>query len=436
MRPRFFFSLCAALALAAAASAPARAEGQRLDFDRAGVDVPKLVEQARESSQPKLEGGKTETEKAAAPEDSYERRIVVFKEGTSPGQRADLIQGLGGVVTKDLRLIDALAAVVPKARIEAFDARLKALSDVKRVEKDFVQNWLRAASREDPPPPEEQREPWGIERVNASAAWGVTQGDGVNLAVIDTGIDTDHPDLKVAGGVNCVEPGKPFKDDHGHGTHVAGTIAAQDNEQGVVGVAPEVSLYGVKVLDAYGSGTFADVISGIQWAVENGMDIANMSLGAGYGTDALEDAVKKAAAAGLTIVAAAGNSGGDVGYPAAYPETIAVAASDSKDKVAWFSSRGPEVDFIAPGVDVLSTAMDGGYAEMSGTSMASPHVAGLAALAAASQGLSGPEEIRAALRDAAAKFPGVPAEEQGAGMIDAGLLAGGCPGKGRCVARR
>jgi subtilisin len=127
---------------------------------------------------------------------------------------------------------------------------------------------------------------------------------------------------------------------------------------------------------------------------------------------------------GVVVVAAAGNSGGSVGYPAAYPETIAVAASDSNDKIASFSSRGPEVKFIAPGVSIVSSAMDGGFANFNGTSMAAPHVTGLAALAVAQGwvGLEGPDGVFEQLKKAAKKLPGLTAEEQGNGMIDAGLL--------------
>ncbi|MEE8424275.1 MAG: S8 family serine peptidase, partial [Elusimicrobiota bacterium] len=163
------------------------------------------------------------------------------------------------------------------------------------------------------------------------------------------------------------------------------------------------------------------VIEGIQWTVEYGMDIANFSLGASQGTEALADAVKAAKAGGVAIIAATGNSGRAVGVPAAYPEVLAVAASDSSDRVAYFSSRGPEVDVIAPGVGIRSTYMGGGYRNLSGTSMACPHVAGLAALAVA-RGAGGIDAVRAALASAATKIPEVPAEQQGAGLIDAERL--------------
>ncbi|MCM2303413.1 MAG: S8 family peptidase [Elusimicrobia bacterium] len=277
-----------------------------------------------------------------------------------------------------------------------------------------------------------KEETWGINRVHAPAAWPLTEGKGVKVAVIDTGIDAGHPELsgKVDGGYSAItktENPADYQDDNGHGSHVAGTIAAKKDGKGVVGVAPQARLYAVKVLDADGSGNLSDVIDGIVWAAKNKMDVANMSLGAPVDSEAMKRAVRFARGSGVVIVAAAGNSGGSVGFPGAYEDTIAVAASDSNDKLAGFSSRGPEVDFIAPGVDVLSAKMGGGFASYSGTSMAAPHVAGLAALAVSQGyvGLNGPDGVFAQLKKAASTLPteGMTVEMQGAGMIDAGKLA-------------
>jgi subtilisin family serine protease len=270
---------------------------------------------------------------------------------------------------------------------------------------------------------------WGINRVHAPAAWDTTEGAGVKVAIIDTGIDLNNSDLqgKVDGGYSAItktEKPDDYQDDNGHGTHVSGTIAALRDGKGVVGVAPKARLYAVKVLDADGSGNLSDVIDGIVWAAKNGMQVANMSLGAPIDSDAMHRAVRMAKGMGVVIVAAAGNSGAAVGYPGAYPETIAVAASDSDDQLASFSSRGPEVKFIAPGVDVVSDKLGGGLISYSGTSMASPHVAGLAALAVSQgwTGLSGPDGVYNQLKKAAKLLPGLTAEQQGAGMIDAGKL--------------
>ncbi len=275
-----------------------------------------------------------------------------------------------------------------------------------------------------------KEETWGVNRVHAPAAWPITEGKGVKVAIIDTGIDTSHPDLSgsVDGGYSAItktENPMDYQDDNGHGSHVAGTVAGKRDGKGVVGVAPKARLYAVKVLDADGSGNLSDVIDGIVWAAKNKMDVANMSLGAPVDSEAMKRAVRFARGSGVVIVAAAGNSGGSVGFPGAYEDTIAVAASDSADNLAGFSSRGPEVDFIAPGVDILSAKMGGGFISYSGTSMAAPHVAGLAALAVSQGyvGLNGPDGVFAQLKKAAMPLPVLTATMQGVGMIDAGKLA-------------
>ena len=371
-------------------------------------------------------------------------RIVKFRPGVDKADRVRLAESAGGKVTRELPLIDAVVIETPDAQVRIAESKLRALREVARIDENPRINWLsladargldfrvpavnaivkpfvakgRVLADEPAPAPAGQETPWGITRVQAPQAWAATKGAGVKLVVIDTGIDRTHPDLaaRLKGGWNAVAKTEDFNDDNGHGSHVAGTIAAVDDAVGVVGVAPEVDLYGVKVLDAGGSGTFDDVIAGMQWAVENKMAIANMSLGASRGNPALEDAVKAMEAAGVALIAAAGNSGGTVGFPAAYPGAISVAASDIKDQLARFSSRGPSVAVIAPGVNVKSTYMNGGYDTLSGTSMATPHVAGLAALYVAKAPGATPAAVRAALSGAAVKLPGVIPEGQGAGL--------------------
>lgn len=376
------------------------------------------------------------------------RKIVAFAPETPAAERLAIAATAGGQVVRTLELIDAVVIELPSSGVRAAEARLKSRKEVVRIDDSPRIKWIESTlgefalpapgqvikrftpsrGKDAPPanPPAGQEVPWGIARVNAAGAWSVTRGEGVKVAVIDTGIDYNHPELKavVKGGWNATSKEKPedFMDDNSHGSHVSGTIAAADNGEGVVGVAPKVDLYGVKVLDAGGSGTFDDVIAGMQWAVQNRMHIANMSLGASRGNDSLKAAMVAMHKAGVAVIAAAGNSGGAVGFPAAYPEAIAVAASDSADKTAYFSSRGPEVALIAPGVDVKSTTPGAAYDSYSGTSMATPHVAGLAALLISAKGTSGVEAVRAALKAAATPLKDIPVTEQGAGMIDAAKL--------------
>ncbi|MGP4072656.1 S8 family peptidase [Piscibacillus sp. B03] len=230
-----------------------------------------------------------------------------------------------------------------------------------------------------------QETPWGVPHVQGTEAQdhGHT-GDGVKVAVLDTGIDASHEDLSVAGG-HSVFDDSPYDDGNGHGTHVAGTIGALDNNVGVVGVAPDAELYAVKVLDENGSGSYAGIAEGIEWAINNDMEIINMSLGGSTSSSVLEEYVDLAYEEGILVVAAAGNSGtflgwfDTVGYPAKYDSAIAVAAVDQNNNRASFSSTGDAVELSAPGVSVLSTVPGNGYDSYDGTSMASPHVAGVAA---------------------------------------------------------
>ena len=200
-------------------------------------------------------------------------------------------------------------------------------------------------------------------------------GKKIKVAVFDTGVSR-HEDLKIKNGISFVDYTKKYDDDNGHGTHVAGTIAATDNKVGIVGVAPEVDVYAVKVLDKNGNGNYSDIIAGIEWAIDNNMDIINMSFGGCIYSRALHEAIQQAVNAGIVIVAAAGNKTYGLMYPAMYPEVVAVGAIDENLQIATFSSRGPELDIVAPGVSILSTMNDGKYSVASGTSMAAPHVSG------------------------------------------------------------
>ena len=235
--------------------------------------------------------------------------------------------------------------------------------------------------------PSQQAEtiPVGVSQIKAPTAWNCSRGKGVKVAVLDTGIDNTHPDLTAnyKGGVSFV-PGESPMDGNGSGTHMAGTIAAELNGAGVVGIAPTAYLYAVKVIANNGSGQWSWLIAGIAWCINNKMHILSMGSGGGSAPGALEMMCNTAFNKGLLLVAAAGHAGpgmGTVGVPGRYKNVIAVSAIDSSNVIAPFSSRGPEVELCAPGVNVLSTVPGGGYKTMSGTSRACAHVSGAAAVA-------------------------------------------------------
>lgn len=264
--------------------------------------------------------------------------------------------------------------------------------------------------------------PPGVRRIEAASATTVQSASSVNVAVLDTGIDLDHPDLNARQGTNCISPGSPPEDDNGHGSHVAGTIGARNNASGVIGVAPATPVYAVKVLNNAGSGSSSQLICGIDWAIStrtdsdpsNDIAVINMSLSGtapaltpcASTTDAMHLAICRASAAGITFVVAAGNDGRNFDdarspdFPAVYPEVLTVSAiadsdgrggalgaspscrsSERDDSYASFSNYATSALasghlVSAPGVCIRSTVRDGGYALYSGTSMATPHVAG------------------------------------------------------------
>lgn len=225
---------------------------------------------------------------------------------------------------------------------------------------------------------------WGVHIVQAPSIWHATKGEGMKVAVLDTGVDLTHPDLaqNIQAYVNFTTDNREdVIDRQGHGSHCSGVIAAIDNQIGVIGIAPNASLYVAKVLGDDGAGSVEWMIQGIDWAIEQQVDIVSMSLGCSEDPGAeLYDAIKRARSAGIIIVAASGNESTSCGWPAAYEEVIAVGAIDQALDKASFSNFSKEVDVAAPGVNIMSTYLNGGYARLSGTSMATPIVAGVVAL--------------------------------------------------------
>jgi len=330
------------------------------------------------------------TARQASSQSTPERKIVVFKSGVSQPERLSLLSRHQAALGKELRLINAMAVRISSLAAEklARDPKILRIDpDVEVYALDFRNLKVRKPMPTATPTPTfgTQPIPWGIARINADDAWNISSGSGVKVAVIDTGIDRDHPDLdaNLAGCLNFIQSWKTCEDDNGHGTHVSGIIAAENNNIGVVGVAPQAKIYALKVLNRQGSGYLSDIIEALDWAVANQMQVVNMSLGTSSDVLSFHEAVKRVNAAGIIQVAAAGNSGptaDSVIYPARYSEVIAVSATDSNNQVPSWSSRGPEVDLAAPGVNSNATYLKGGYKILSGTSMAAPHVTGVVAL--------------------------------------------------------
>ncbi|WP_298434368.1 S8 family peptidase [Geobacter sp.] len=365
--------------------------------------------------------------------------IVGFRHAPADHEK-NLVYGVRGRIKRIHRHIPAIAAELPEEEI----ARLKKDPSVAYVVDNIKFALIRPVEPLSVPSPE-YVDSWGVQRIGSeTAASRGFKGAGVKVAIVDSGIDYNHPDLKdnYRGGYNFVaDNADPYDDDsQSHGTHVAGVIAARDNGTGVVGVAPEASLYAVKVFGANNTGGDMDtVVAGIEWAIDNKMDVINLSIG--YSGDIysvypdyfqpLKDACDRAYQAGIVLVAAAGNDNREiVSVPAAFDSVIAVAATDQNDQRAIFtspyaSSYGAKVELAAPGTFIKSTVSGGGYALLSGTSQAAPHVAG-AAVVLLSSGIadangngSRADEVRARL-DGTAKDLGDPGRDKyfGWGLVD------------------
>jgi len=340
----------------------------------------------------------------------FDRYVVRTIPGQSMSDLREIIESRGGAIYKPLTYAQGYVVYMPQEEV-------KFIRTVSRVELDIVHHASTTCERPPPdgpttPPPPTQPEqvvPWGIEEVRAIAAHQINRGSGVIVCVVDTGIDRDHPDLagNIVGGQDFTGA-EDYQDGHGHGTHVAGTIAAADNSIGVIGVAPEAKIFVARVLDSSGSGFSSDIADGIVSCVNAGALVINMSLGSTSPSTIVHDALIFAQNSGVISVCAAGNNFGSVEWPAAFEECIAVSAVDRTLELADFSSRGPEISFTAPGVKVNSTTLNDSYAEFSGTSMAAPHTAGVFALMLSSR-RSVVQTIDIGL---------IP-EYQGAGMIDA-----------------
>jgi thermitase len=359
--------------------------------------------------------------------------LVKFKSNITSKKRKAILKRLRGQEVKSLAGIGVSVIALPNntSPLSAVESFAKE-SQVEFAEPNYIYYAFDHGDNDYLPNDFLFSNQWGPKKIQAPGAWRLLANksgstpcpptETVNVAICDTGIDLDHEDLKdkITKVMNFT--GSPTPDDlFGHGTHVAGiAAAATDNAAGVgtggvAGVGFCAKLFNVKVLDDNGSGFLSGIADGIRWAADNGADVINLSLGASFGATTLKSAVDYAWGKGTIVVAAAGNSGNTVrNYPAAYPNAIAVAATNSNNQRASFSTFGDWVDIAAPGVDILSTFPNHqnaigpmNYGSLDGTSMASPHVAGVAALVIAMFPGKDAAFIRNQLQSTADALPGL-----------------------------
>jgi subtilisin len=331
-------------------------------------------------------------------------RVVVGFNGPAD---ESVFTGHGGSSIKKAKVGNAAVGKLPVGQIE----KVRALPGVAFVELDAVceiQGGDAKAGKPGGAPsgPESYQPgmtPWGVTRVGGPSALNAS---GIIVGIVDTGVKGDHADLlgRVIGGVNNIVPNGSYFDDNDHGTHVAGTIGANQNSIGVVGVAPTVGIFAAKGLSATGSGYSSDLAEGIGDCVAAGARVINMSWGSAFANSLIWDALKSAAKAEVVLLGASGNEGNKraVIYPAAYPEVLAIGATDSLDRLTSFTNTRGGLDLVAPGLYIWSTTVKNDeYSAFSGTSMATPHVSAAAALVLAQHPLMNKAAVEARLVDKA-----------------------------------
>jgi thermitase len=328
--------------------------------------------------------------------------VVKYKDNASASAvKSARAKANGTVMEKNNKL--GFEVVKVKGSVEATIEKLKKDPNVEYAEPNY---YLHATYT--PNDPYFSSRQYGPQKIQAPQAWDITEGSGAKIAIVDTGVQSNHPDLagKVVGGWDFVDNDSTPQDGNGHGTHCAGIAAAvTNNSTGIAGTAPKASILAVRVLNNSGSGTWTAVANGITYAADQGADVISLSLGGTVGNSGLQQAVDYAWSKGSVVVAAAGNAGTTApNYPAYYSNAIAVASTDQNDNKSSFSTYGSWVDVAAPGSSIYATYPTSTYASLSGTSMATPHVAGVAGLLA-SQGRSA-SNIRAAIENTADKISG------------------------------
>lgn len=303
---------------------------------------------------------------------------------------------------RPIRYLEHLGMMIGETGDSITESELKRYPGVEYSEQDLhvtlTEPYLHSVDQKKP-----DSLPWGIELVKAHKVWRYSRGRGIRVAVIDTGIAADHPAVRdnYRGGINILSPYFAPQDYNGHGTHVAGIIAGRSAELGIIGIAPRTHIYAVKAFNRRGSAQLSDLLSAINWCIENKMQIINMSFGMDKLSESLKQAIQIAHQRGIVTVAATGNQGlrSQIDYPARYPETIAVTSISKNRELSPFSNFGKGVDIAAPGDRIPSAWLNNGRKEMSGTSMAVPHVTGTIALLLYLNPHLNPEQIRYILKE-------------------------------------
>lgn len=365
---------------------------------------------------------------SVAGEASSSSILVKYKSSVNETAKANINKRVGAVPKRKIDKLNVdVLEISTNESVDTVIGKYKVYSEVEYAEPNYLAKGFLT------PNDTLFSKQWHLQKIEAPKAWDVSQGGYGPIAVVDTGIASAQSDLSgwISQGYNFVAGNTNANDDNGHGTHVAGIISASSNNgNGVASIGFKGTLLPVKVLDSNGSGTYANVASGIIYAADQGSKVINMSLGGSSSSLTLKNAVSYAQSKGSIIVAAAGNNGNSTAvYPAVYPGVIAVSASTQDDTLASFSSYGSHIYVSAPGTGIISTYNNGGYATLSGTSMATPVVSGLIGLAL-SRGTTSVTTVIADLKTASDKVGPYPYDQNGwnqyfgYGRINAARLLG------------
>ncbi|SEM72252.1 S8 family peptidase [Lihuaxuella thermophila] len=344
-----------------------------------------------------------------------QRRIFYLREGIQLNRYLQVMRRCG---VRPIRYLPHLGMIIAEYEKDFVSQSLESHPDIEYTEPD-IRVTITEPYAGTIIPMKQLSLPWGVEMVEAAKAWPYTRGRAVRVAVIDTGISDNHPAIRgnYRGGVNILSPYFSPQDYNGHGTHVAGIIAGRASELGIMGVAPRAYIYAVKAFNRKGSANLSDLLSAINWCIDKKMHVINMSFGMEKMSESMRQAIQIAHRKGIIMVAATGNQGlsSQYDYPARYPETIAVTSISKNGQLSPFSNVGKGVDIAAPGEKIPSAWLNSSTREMSGTSMAVPHVTGTIALLLHLDKSLNPEQIRYILTQSSTKIRNL----DGIGLLNA-----------------